>query len=36
MISEVCGRATEFASFREAVKERLTDTDNVFFHSNEK
>ena len=31
MISEVCGRATEFASFREAVKERLTDTNNVFF-----
>ena len=32
MISEVSGRATEFASFREAVKERLTDTDNIFFH----
>ena len=33
MISEVCGRATEFASFREAVKERLTDTNNV-LHRN--
>ncbi len=33
MISEVSGRATEFASFREAVKERLADTNNVFFHS---
>ena len=30
MISEVCGRATEFASFREAVKERLTYTNYVF------
>ena len=32
-ISEVSGRATEFASFREAVKERLADTNNV-FHGN--
>ena len=32
MISEVCRCTTEFASFREAVKERLADTNNVFFH----